>query len=315
MAGDNKPRRLSARQIEGYTVQGHKMAGFSGGIFPFVQGGQEWPGLIGKGPRFVVDASNYGVVFIQDGVVLYQPAQGWVEDYRTYHMVRGAQGAESMAEISIFTIDVLMGIASMCGGAVTLVITGTSVLQFLQKHMNDFPKWIRVLKAIALARNVFRTYAPTLYDKVIDAALRKGLALGYAAFVESLPYVVKLALPNLGKAVDQNVHKSGRALGKMIGKLGFTAMKGRLKLLGAIVKILLFIVTRILVAVPKSISLRVGEYKKMAEDLIKLLRGNGVKIQESEVQAIFEEIRKNPRKIQQRLNELKTALAAAGVPA
>lgn len=315
MAENLKPRKLSAKQIEGYTILGHQMAGFSGGIFPNVKGGQEWPGLKGQGARFVMDANNYGVVFIQDSTVFYQPAQGWVEDYRTYHMIRGAQGAQSMATISIFTIDVLMGIASAYGGVVRLVIVGVSVLQFLQKHMNDFPKWIRVFKAIANVRAVLMTLAPTLYDKVIDVVLRKALSVSYTIFVEASPFFVKLALPNLAKAVDQNVHKSGRALGKLIGNLGVSAMQGKLKLLGAVVKILLFIVTRVLVSVPKSISIQVGEYKKLAADLIKTLRGGGAIISEQEVQKIFEEIRKNPKKIQELLNELKDSLTAAGVPA
>lgn len=313
MADNLKPRKLSAKQIEGYTILGHRMAGFSGGIFPEVKGGQEWPGYKGQGSRFVLDANNYGVVFIQDGTVFYQPAQGWVEDYRTFHMVRGAQGAQSMATISVFTIDVLMGIASAYGGVVRAVIVGVSVLQFLQKHMNDFPKWIRVFKAIANIRAILLTVAPTLYKKVIDVVLRKALAVSYAVFVEASPYLVKLALPKLATAVDQNVHKSGRALGKLVGNLGVSAMQGKFKLLGAVVKILLFIVTRVLVSVPKSISIQVGEYKKLATDLIKALRGGGATISQQEVQKIFEEIRKNPQKIQKLLKELQDSLVAAGV--
>jgi hypothetical protein len=53
-----------------------------------------------------------------------------------------------MAAISVFTIDVLMGMASAYGGAIGLAVTGTSVLKFVHKHQNDFPKWIRVFNRL-----------------------------------------------------------------------------------------------------------------------------------------------------------------------
>ncbi len=305
---DTRPRKLIQAQIDAYVITGSQMAGFMGGIFPYVRGGQVWPGLKGQGSRFVLDANGYGVVFLQDGCVFYQPADGWVEDYRTFAAVRGAQGAAAMATISVFTIEVLMGIASLAGGGAALVFTGTSVIQFVQKHQHLFPKVIRVLKALATARAILMTLAPTLYSKAVDAALRGTLTGAYSLVTDVLPFAAKLALPNIGPAMDLNAHKSGRALGKLVGKLGFSALSGKLKIVGAVVSILLFVVTRVLAAVPKSISIQVGEYKKLAGDLIASLRKSGVTIQSSEVQAIFEEIRKNPGRIQGSLKELNDSI-------
>jgi hypothetical protein len=307
---DNKPRKLTQQQIDGYIITGSQMPGFMGGIFPNVRGGQEWPGLQGQGSRFVLDASGYGVVFFQDGSVFYQPANGWVEDYRTFAAVRGAQGAAAMADLSIFTMEVLMGIASLAGGGVGLVITATNVIQFIHKYQGIFPKVFRVLKALAAARLVLLTLAPTLYSKAVDAVLRAVLSGVYSLVVEVLPFAAELALPNIGAAVGQNVHKSGRAVGKLVGKLGFPALQGKLKIAGAVFKVLLFVIVRVLAAAPASISIRVGEYKKMAEDLIASLRNSGVTIQPLEVQAIFEEIRKNPGRIQGSLKELNDSIEA-----
>jgi hypothetical protein len=286
------------------------MPGFMGGIFPNVRGGQEWPGFKGEGARFVLDADGNGVVFLQDGNVFYQAASGWVEDYRTFGAVRGAQGATAMANLSVFTMEVLMGIASLAGGGVGLVITGTNIIQFIQKYQSIFPKVFRVLKALAAARIVLMSLAPTLYSKAVDAVLRALLAGVYNLVVEVLPFAAELALPNIGTAMGQNVHKSGRAVGKLVGKLGFPALQGKLKIAGAVFKVLLFVVVRILAAAPASISIRVGEYKKMAEDLIASLRSSGVTIQPAEVQTIFEEIRKNPGRIQGSIKELNDSIEA-----
>lgn len=305
---DNKPRKLSNAQIEGYTITGGRMPGFMGGVFPFVRGGQQWPGFKGQGPRFVLDACGYGVVFLQDGGVYYQPASGWVEDYRTFGAVRGAQGAAGMADLSIFTMEVLMGIASLAGGGAGLIISGTGALQLVHKYQGVLPKIVRVLKAIAVARTVLMTVAPVLYSKAVDAALRAVLAGLYTLVADVLPFVAELALPNIGSAVSQNAHKSGRAVGKLIGKIGFPALQGKMKLAGAVFKVLLAVVVQVLAAAPKSISIQVGDYKKMAEDLIASLRKSGVTIKPSEVKAIFEEIRKDPARIQGSLKELNEAI-------
>lgn len=307
---DNKPRKLTHEQVEGYIVTGHELPGFSGGLYPSVRGGQQWPGLKGQGARFVLDADSNGVVFLQEGDVYYQSGNGWVEDYRTYGQIRGAQGAQAMAELSVFTMEVLMGIASMAGGAAGLVISGTSALKFIHEHQAKFAKVLRVIRAVAAARKLLMTVAPTLYSKAVDGALKAALSGGYALIVEALPFAADLALPNLAKAMGQNVHKSGRAVGKLAGKLGFSALGGKLKVAGAVFKVLIFVATRMLAAVPASIKLQVGEYKKMADGLIASLRDSGVTIRPDEVKAIFEEIRKNPGRIQGSLKELSEAIEA-----
>lgn len=309
MAG-TKPRRLTQEEIEGYIVTGSQMPGFMGGIFPNVQGGQQWPGLKGQNSRFVLDAGGDGVVFLQDGAVYCQPAAGWVEDYRNYAVVRGAQGAAGMADLSVFTMEVLLGIASVAGGGAGLAAKGTSVLQFVQAHQSLFPKVLRVFKAMASARGILITAAPTLYEKAIGAAIRAVFAELYSVVAAVLPVVAELALPNLAKATGQHVHKSGRAVGKLAGKLGVAALQGKLKLVGAVCKILLFAVTRALAAVPRSIGIQASEYGKMASDLISSLRNAGAVIQPAEVQKILEEIRKNPGKIQGPLKELHDAVEA-----
>lgn len=307
---ETKPRKLTQDQVEGYVITGSQMPGFMGGVFPSVKGGQQWPGLKGQGPRFVLDANGYGVVFLQEGSVWYQPADGWVEDYRTYGAVRGAQGATAMADLSVFTMEVLMGIASLAGGGAALAVKGTNFIQFVHAHQGAFPKILRVFKALALARGVLLTVAPTLYSKAVEAAFRAVLAGLYSIVTDVLPAVAQLALPNLGSAAGQQIHKSGRAVGKLAGKLGVAALQGKLKLAGAVFKVLLFVVVRILAAVPASISIQVGEYKKLAGDLVASLRNAGASIQPSDVQKIFEEIRKNPTRIQGSLKELHDAVEA-----
>ena len=86
----------------------------------------------------------------------------------------------STSKVAVFTMDVLMGIASMAGGGAALVITGTNVLEFVHKHLDQFPKVLRVLKALATARAVLMAVAPTLYSKALDAALRGALSGLYA---------------------------------------------------------------------------------------------------------------------------------------
>lgn len=305
-----RPRKLTQEQIEGYIVTGSQMPGFMGGVFPNVKGGQQWPGLKGQGPRFVLDASGYGVVFLQDGAVYYQPADGWVEDYRTYAAVRGAQGAAGMADLSVFTMEVLMGIASLAGGGAGLAVKGTNLIQFVHAHQSLFPKVLRVFKALASARGILMSVAPTLYEKAIEAAFRAVLAGLYSVVTDVLPVVAQLALPNLAKATGQQVHRSGRAVAKLAGTLGVSALQGKLKLAGAVFKVLLFAAARVLAAVPRSIGIQASEYKKMAAGLIASLRNAGAAIQPGDAEKILEEIRKNPGRIQGPLKELHDAVEA-----
>ncbi|NWF85052.1 MAG: hypothetical protein HXY18_14640 [Bryobacteraceae bacterium] len=116
--------------------------------------------------------------------------------------------------------------------------------------------------------------------------------------------------PILAKATGQQFHKSGRAVAKLAGKLGIAALQGKLKLAGAVFKVLLFAVPRALAAVPGSLAIQASEYKKMAAGLIAGLRNAGAAIQPRGAQKIMEEIRNNPGRIQGSLKELHDAVEA-----
>jgi hypothetical protein len=305
-----KPRKMTQEQINGYTVLFGKMVGFSGGIFSHVTAGQKWPGLKGEGYRFVMDASNYGVVFIQNNEVYYQDAQGWVEDYRTYGSVRGAQGAVGMADLSIFTVDIILGIVAKVSGAGFITVVGTDVFKFVHTNKDKFPKWFNVLKAIATADAVLKTTAPTLYRHVIYVTLKQTIKDGLPLLMEMLPFVAKISLPNLGKAADINSKKSGRGLGKLIGKLGVQALTSRLKLFGGLITIILFAVVQCLKAIPTSVKIRAGEHKRLAKDILGEFKKANIHLQPNVAEKIVEEIVKNGARIKAVLNDLNAAIAA-----
>lgn len=311
VATSQKPRKLTSKQIDAYTlIPGVSMSGFSGGIFKEVKAGQKWPGLKGQGDRFVVQATNDGVVFIQQGTVYYQPAQGWVEDYRTYGPVRGAQGAVGMATVSVFVIDVVMGIASKVSGAAAVVIIGTDVIQFLQKYGSLLPKLLKVFVALAKARAVLLVCAPVLYRKVVHAVLTRAFTDGLPVLLQAFPFLARVAAPNLGKAADISTAKSGRTIGKLIGKMGVNALTGQLSWIGGVFSVLLVVVTQCVKAVATSIKLRVADHRTLATSLISQLRKEKVTIDKRSAECIVQEIAKHGKQIRDVLQDVQAAVKA-----
>jgi len=310
----DKPVKLNSRQIEEWKVGNSTQAsGFAGGIFPSIKNGQNWPGFKNEGPRFILDANNLTVLFLQDGVVYAQNTKGFVEDYRTYPAVRGAQGATSMANISVFVVNVLMGIASVAGGSVAMSVMGKDIIKFVNTHGSKLVVAGRVFVALAQTRAVLIMFAPNLYSKVVEVAFKKALGASWEILYASFPFLVKVVIsvaPNLSKAVDQNFHKSGKATGKLVGKIGFATLRGKLGIVSATIKIVLYIVMEIVKAVPRAAVLEAGKYKELAQQLALSLQESGVQLTPAEQRQIIEEIQKNPKKIHESIKILNDELKA-----
>ncbi len=308
----NQPVKLTRHQIDNWKfVNGTRASGFSGGIFPFIMAGQLWPGLMGQGSRFILEANNLTVLFMQQGSIYVQNTNGFVEDYRTYPVVRGAQGAASMAKISVFVIDALMGIASVAGGAATVAVTGKDLVQFVNKHGSKVIVIGQVFSALAKARAVLLICAPKFYNKVIEVVFKRALDTSWPLLKAAFPYLLKASislLPNLPEAVDQNFHKSGKATGKLIGKMGTAAMKGRLSFAIALVRALLYILLEFLKAVPRVGKIKAAQYKDLAVQLETALNVSGVYLTQTERDEIMAEIKNSPKKICDSIQALDKAL-------
>lgn len=295
-----KPQRMTRIQIEGYIYQTETLVP-CGPLGP-IQAGRAFDGPDGR--RLVLSADNLQIVFLAGNVVSFQPTSSFVEDVRTHPVIRGAQGAVGMARFAQTTIDIIIGAAAvLAGGEVALAIKVLDIAKFVNDNRKTIDKVIDVLKVVLRVRGTLKQYAPTLYDKIVDA-------LVVQAVLPYLPAAVRqtLAVAGPGVPAAMTPESMARSTGKLVATLGLEAVKGKLGVLKAVFKILSTVVVGALKAVPKAVSIKAGEYKNLAQSLVDSVKAVGVALKEDDVQRIFEEVAKNAPKIKTALDDLDKVL-------
>jgi len=182
-----------------------------------------------------------------------------------------------------------LGVVSASTGVGLVVVLGTDILQFLFNNKQNFPKWRAALSAVLRVRKKMKTLAPTLYDKVFDAALigvwrgsRASLGIGGAD-----------AAGNIPDSVANDPKIIGRGIGAIIGKIGKNTMAHRLTVINVIIAILLQLVLAAAKGVPGAVKISIDKRKTAGKDIIAALKKTGVVISERDVQTIMNEIEKN----------------------
>ena len=275
---------------------------YMGGIWGDVRAGQTW--LAHDGKRFIVSASNgVGIFFIlaqatdptKTGKIFYQSCAGFKGDVTTYPLSEGARRAEHWVRIGEIEMNVLMGIAAACSGIGFIALLGTDLLSFITKNKDNFGKWAAAVGVALAVRDVLKKHAPTLYDKLIDAALLSA-ATAVGGSITSIPS----AIANDPKVI-------GRAAGAIVGKLGKKAATARLTALSAIWILLSTFLLKALSAVPGAVAISVEEKTLTANQIIEKLRSSGVTLSLEDARKIVDEVAAHPRELQDSLRKLREA--------
>ncbi len=286
-----KPIRITP-QMAAQLVFNPSMSAHAGGIWGTIRPGQNY--MASDGIRQVVHADNSQIFYFVKGELWGQEAQSFISEIRTYPAIRGAQGAVGMAMLAEFQVNLLLGIVASSTGVGAAIVIGTDVFKFLITNKENFGKWHRMIKAVLKARDTLKTKAPILYERVFDAFLRQL----WTASTSGMP------------AAMSKPDTAGKLTGAMVGKFGTKVLQARFSVLGAVWIILSTVASKVATSVPSAISVSVGEYKKLAEDLIRQLQAIGVSLSQKDAEQIFREIAKNPGEIARVFAELKAAFAA-----
>lgn len=260
-----------------------------GGIWGQIKSGQTV--MASDGMRLVWSADSMNVIYTQNQKFYGQTSTGFVNEVRTAPLVEAARRAEFMARVAEIEMKLLMGVVAGSSGVGFAIVIGTEVLEFVVENRENFEKWKRQLEAVLKARELLKAHAPTIYEKVFNAVLKK---------------LYKDVKSNIPDAVTPEVVAFG--VGVIIGSVGKALAKGKFSILMLIFIVLEQIVVRFSISVvPGAFKLTADEYRKLADEIIQKMREAGVPIDSPTVKLIFEEVRKHPEEIKKAFNLLKEA--------
>jgi hypothetical protein len=260
-----------------------------GGIWGTATSGQTW--MAADGERFIWSADGMQVIYSQDGKFFTQSARGFVNDIRTYPAAAAGRSAQPWVRIAQVEVKLLMGIVAGASGVGFVIVVGTEIAEFVGENHDDFAKWEYQLEVVLKARQLLKSYAPVLYDKVFDAVLGQ---------------VFKDVKSNIPDAVTPEIVFFG--VGVIVGSVGKALSKGKFRLLGLILVVLEQLLVRLTIGVvPQAIKITEAEYRKMADQIITQLRSAGVTIQDSDITKMVEEVRQHPDIVKQALDLMRDA--------
>jgi hypothetical protein len=271
------------------------------GAMGSVESGQTWPASDGR--RTVLSADSMSVIYVltaaasptRNNKTFIQSATGFRNEVVTYPFVEAARRAAPMARLAELEMQIMIGIFAASSGAGLAAVIGADVLDFCLKNGDKFSTWGRALAACVAVREVLKRHAPTLWDKLVDAAL-VGAAAGVAESLRNIP-----------EAAARDPKVIGRFVGALIGKLGRKALSSRLSALSVVWVILSTAAGKALGAVPGALRLSLDERAKTAEAIITELRKAGVTLTKEDARKIVEEIAAKPQEIRASLDQLKAA--------
>ncbi len=237
------------------------------------------------------------------GTVYRQSTEAFLDERNGmfFHgLAKRLQPVKALIELEMGIILAVVSGTSMPG---FIVVTGVSGLQFIAENREKFPKWASAVSTVLSVRKTLKTYAPTLYDKMIDglfegAKRAAASAVGYAG-----PDVVS----NVPDAMAKDPMTTGKLIGALIAGLGKAGVAKRLTLFGVVFTILKTLATKAVMAVPGAIGITAQEKIKAAKDIVAQLQAAGVLITEEEARQIVEEVQRNAHKVKPALEDLARA--------
>jgi hypothetical protein len=186
-----------------------------------------------------------------------------------------------------------MGLIAGGSGVGFVLVVGTEVLEFVVEHEKDFPVWRHAWEVFWDARKYLKTYAPTLYEMVFWAVLKKFLGdsldqVGNATTAEIAAFFVGVVLGHLGEHASK-----GAALAPLfvIGTI-FNALWKRF----------------LLSVAPGAMELTKKQYEELANDIIAKLKESDLTITKDDIDKILKELKAHPEEIKAIFRKLADAI-------
>lgn len=316
-----KPRALSAAEILGTEPGGFIRwvdSGSPKGV-AMAKAGEIWEGPEGK--RRIIHAREWeisvggslkpdGVVTYQQltsddatakpGVIYRQNREGFVTDMLYAGFAIAGKNLEATKVLIEAEMNFILAVAS-ANPVVFAADIGLNVVEWTAKNKDNFPKWIAAISILFSVRATLKKYTPTLWDKIVDAALLaawKGSKAAIAMFGADVA-------GNIPDAMVSDPKKIAKLAGSLLGKIGAAGFKGRMGALKAVWAILSTVATKAALAIPSAVKITALEKKKTAEELIAALRKAGVALAEGDAETIAEEVANNAGKVKDALKKLK----------
>jgi hypothetical protein len=262
---------------------------FVGGIWGSVTSGQTC--MASDGERFLWSADGLQVIYSQGGKFFVQSARGFVNEIRTYPLVAAGRSAAPWVVVAQVEMKLLMGIVAGASGVGFAVVVGTEIAEFVGENRDNFAKLEKQLEIVLRAREILKAHCPVLYDKVFTAVLKQ---------------VYKDVKGNIPDGVTPEIVFFG--VGVVIGSVGKKLTQGKFSWFALIFVIVEQLVIRLTIGVvPQAMKITEGEYRKMADEIVRQLQTAGVAIQDGDVRKIMEEVQQHPDEVKQAFDLMKDA--------
>lgn len=260
-----------------------------GGIWGAVESGSVWRAL--DGPRLVFSADSNYVIYYQAEHFYLQTSQGFIGEVVTCPLIEAAQRAKPVVRLTEIGIKFAMGVLAGSSPLGFAAVVGTEVLEFVFEHYNEFDGWVHQFRVFLQAREIFKRFAPVLYDKLFNAALRR---------------ISKDAVSHLEEATTPDA--IAFMLGVILGDIGKEALEGKIGVLRIALIVLGAIAKRFFLSVvPGALELTQHQYQNLAQEIIAKMRESGLAITMDDVHRIIDEVRQHPKEVKSALDLLKEA--------
>ncbi len=286
----NAPRQLTRNDIKDLNFKSPYY--WEAGAFGTAKAGNIFLGFDGR--RLIYEVLEGAVVYLvvngkpdKVGKFFAQTKKGFINDVENYPISSGAKAAGGMKTLAEFEAAVLMGMACTINWTGFIVITGVDLLRFAVTHGPQFNNYKRAFEAVMKAQTVLKTHAPTLYEKL-----------------------VKKILVSVGSNIPSSAVNDPEIIGKMIGtmivKFGKAGTASRLGALGYVFTMLWDLAVAAVKSVPGA---GVKSAEQIAEEIVIEMRKEGLNISPADAKQIVAEIQRNPRAVEQALNQLNQAFS------
>ncbi|PVB59595.1 hypothetical protein DCO57_21605 [Labrenzia sp. 011] len=242
---------------------------------------------------------------VKEGVIYRQNREGFVTDILyagTAHVGKRLKSTQVLIEMEMVF---LLAVASANPFVFTADVS-LKVAEWTAKNKDNFPKWASAISLVLEARKTLKTYAPTLWDKIVDAALFaawKGTKAAVVMFGEDVAR-------NIPEGMASDKKKIAKLTGSMLGEIGKNGFNARMTALRLVWTILKKVAGGALSSVPAAIKITAADKKKAALDLVASLKPAGVALTEGDAMTIVEEVAKHADEVNDAIKKLKTGYDA-----
>ncbi len=296
----------------------------SPGGFAVVKAGETWLGPEGK--RLIIHAMEYetreggklkpnGIVTYQqitsdtatarEGVIYRQNREGFVTDILYAGIAHAGKKLKSTQVIIEMEMEFLLAVAS-ANPFVFAADASLKVAEWTAANKDNFPKWAKAISLVLTARKTLKTYAPTLWDKIVDATL-------FAAWKGTKAAVVMFGADvarNIPEGMAGDTKKATKLAGSILGAIGKNGFNARMTALKLVWTVLSKVAVKALTSVPAAIKITAADKKKAALDLVASLKKAGIALSEGDAKTIVEEVARNADEVNDAIRKLKAGYDA-----